>query len=301
MNKLKVVQSKINDKASSFGLSRIYSDTLLLAGLSALSYLVAYRYEVAYLDYFSIDEQFVDLSLERVAQVVSVLVGVGASAYYSSNLISLFTTQKVRLWLLSFRFELIFWALTAFFYWLIGTNWLVFGMILISVGLVVGAAILITIEVWKRRPLNDWLSEKAKPPNRDKFPNDLDDRIIQKFGIWTWIFIPLALYLIPTFATVVGNFQAEHRRKFDVYTHNGRDYLLIAQKSDVLAFSEISGAHLTANVLLMKVSPTEPVSFTETTFQSGFFRSELRHYRPSLLDWFRDEAYGKLLFVPYER
>ncbi len=277
------------------------TDAILISAFSAVAYLVAFKYEQAYLGYFGVSEQFVDLSLERVVLVFSVLLFGFTMLYQIVSSLFLFSHTSIKFVVSTFVVEIILFGFAAFFYFAVGVNWFTVVVLGIFVLFVLNDLVGMARKSWAGSTWRDWCNERQEsfwnvPPRPD-----LDSIIIDNIGWRNWVFIPLFLLFFPGLGTLAGDFNASYKKVFESYSLGSSDAVLIGQRGDTWLFVEISNQRITGKILLRKIDPTAALVLMRKIYATGINGVGRPIHKPTFQEWWANlwtettvhEGYGR--------
>jgi hypothetical protein len=277
------------------------TDAILISAFSAIAYLVAFKYEQAYLGYFGVSEQFVDLSLERVVLVFSVLLFVLTTSYQIVSGLSLFSHASIKFVVFTFFVEIILFGLAAFLYFAIGVNWFTVTVLMLFVLFVLNDLIGMLRKSWAGSTWRDWCNERQEsfwnvPPRPD-----LDSIIIDKIGYRNWAVIPLLFFILPNLGSIAGGFVASNKKVFESYSLGSSDAVLVGQRGDTWLFVEISNQRTTGKILLRKIDPTAALVLMQKIYATGIYGVGRPIHKPTFTEWWASMWKEKTVPVGYGR
>ena len=260
---------------------------LAISVISGLTYLIAFNYECAYLAFFGGDAQFVELSIERVVYVFSVLISAIVITYpVIDSVTPILKLLKIRSFVTLFVNEITVVVFISIFWLAAGVNWITVGFTFMLLLLVLNHIVGVIRKLLKGAHWKEWFVEWGESAKSDrKKSKDLNDFLIQNFGYWQWAITLSFVFILPVIGTTAGNLAASREQNFKVFSDLNGDYILIGHKGDSWVFSKILENRITGTILLKKIDPSVPLVLNAKVFPKGIEGSGRRVPKPSLPEW----------------
>lgn len=262
-----------------------FTDAVAISIATAVSYLVAYRYEQAYLAFYGIHEQFITLSLELVALVFSSIVAFVASAYQIFSGISPWLSPRVRWWIYCFHVEFIVVVLGILLYAIIGFNWGTALSFLFVIALLINHLVNILRNVLNKRPVVEWFERWTSPPKQSSL-RDLDDVLIEKLGFGSWALVVAVIVVLPNLGGAAGLLKATYQKSYSYYPLASSEAVLVGVKNDNFVFAEVTNGRATGKMLLKSVDAQSPLELKNKVYLNGIIGVGGRVYRATFSEWF---------------
>lgn len=260
------------------------STAFIISCFSGISYLVASNYQQAYLRFFGVDEQFVELSVERVVLTLSVILTILILCYISLNLVLKLPRMKSILAL--FRFDFFAVAVTLTSYLLAGVTWYTVYSLVIVALMLLNHFVGVLRKILKGDDWKIWFQEWGKsPPKRVRTTKDLDDHLIERIGFFRWATAVAAITILPGLGSLAGYSAARSATKFESYVVDGFEYILVGQKGETWLFAQVIAGKSTGKTLLARSTFTPAIVVVLKKFESGIEPVGGRAKKPTFSEW----------------
>lgn len=252
--------------AGSGQISKVLGDaTIVVAIVSALAYLVAYKFETAYLGYFGVSNYFVSLTLETLISACSYVVVAIIGLYQLLSPLGILAHRPARKLIHFFRFAIALLVFGSLIYYVFGANWISVGLLTFSVLVFLGQIWYISYRQWKGTSF--WEIAKSNGTVRNTTPvKSLDDYIIEKYGFFPFLAVFVFALGLPVAGSVYGRQSAAGQRDFLILEDS---YHLVGTKGETGIFVKIEYGKVVGEVMLINISGSEKLKLSRVKYDKG--------------------------------
>lgn len=272
----------------------IAKESLFLALLTGLSYLIAYFYKRAYFGYFGVEEAFVDIGISDL------LIAAAGLSFLVGSLIYPIMGLPTSLWkflfglLLVLRLIILVAIIFIPSFNLMGVNWLTVIMFLLLEALILWEALMVFRHWWKGGDLFSYMQAELDVTVQVNQVS-LDQKLATVLGSTFWTVATALVILPPAVGVLAGRYTAGDKDDFSTVMYADSKFILLGTFANGLVLAEIALGQseqekwqLTGQTIWVSNEDISGHPFKSEDFSYNLHPSTT--YRTSFQEWWNGEG-----------